>query len=159
MLRITKLTDYAIVVLAHLVNGHSSGGVSTARDLSKRSGLPGPTVGKILKELARGDVVVSQRGLTGGYRLAREPESISIADIVRAVEGPIALTDCNRSDSDACGYHGACPVEDNWLRINHAIFNALAAISLAEMAKPLSPKLIRLSAKRSSGQSPQSIPS
>jgi FeS assembly SUF system regulator len=148
MLRITKLTDYAIVVLAHLVKDGSEG-VSTAKDLAQRSRLPAPTVSKILKELARGQLVVSQRGLQGGYRLGRPPSEISIADIVRAVEGPIAVTDCNRGSREACDYTGACPVEDNWLKINDAIFSALSAISLAEMAQPLTPQLIKLTARQS----------
>jgi FeS assembly SUF system regulator len=149
MLRITKLTDYAIVVLAHLSSSQApEGNVSTARDLAERSGLPGPTVSKLLKELARGGLVNSQRGLQGGYRLARDPNAISVAEIVRAVEGPIALTDCNK-EHEACGYAGACLVEENWVRINEAVFKALTNISLAEMARPLSPQLVRLSQKRS----------
>jgi FeS assembly SUF system regulator len=154
MLRISKLTDYAIVVMAHLATDRTGvGGVSTARDLARRSGLPGPTVSKLLKELARSDLVQSQRGLMGGYRLARDADSISVADIVRAVEGPIALTECNRvADEGSCDYAGACPVEENWSKINGAIFGALSAISLSEMARSTEPKLVTLSLKRPEAQ-------
>lgn len=150
MLRITKLTDYAIVVLAQLAEvPPGEEGVSTARALAERTNLPGPTVSKILKELARSGLVASQRGLTGGYRLARAAHDINVAEIVRAVEGPIALTDCNRHEPEpSCGYAGACPVEGNWVRINEAIFHALAAISLADMARPMAPQLIRLTSRR-----------
>ena len=149
MLRITKLTDYAIVVLAQLAQAPSADeAVSTARDLARRTSIPGPTVSKILKELAHARLVVSQRGLLGGYRLARTASDISIADVVRAVEGPIALTDCNREEPEACGYAGACPVEANWIKINEAIFSALAAISLAQMTRPITPQLIHLGLKR-----------
>ncbi|HEY3237777.1 MAG TPA: SUF system Fe-S cluster assembly regulator [Polyangiaceae bacterium] len=149
MLRITKLADYAIVVLSHLsAEQQGSSEKSTARNLSHRSGLPQPTVSKLLKELARSGLVVSERGLLGGYRLARDANAITVADIVHAVEGPIALTECNLSEPEACGYAGACPVEANWIRINDAIVRALGSISLAEMAKPFSPPLVRLSTKR-----------
>lgn len=147
MLRITKLTDYAIVVLAHLVQSNAPElGVSTARELATRSQLPVPTVSKILKELARAGVVESQRGLSGGYRLARPPSEISVADIVKAVEGPIAVTACSR-DSESCDHTGHCPVESNWLKINQAISDALASITLEEMSRPLPPRLIQLTTK------------
>jgi FeS assembly SUF system regulator len=151
MLRITKLTDYAIVVLAQLAEPRPGEEVvSTARALAGRTNLPGPTVSKILKELAHSGLVTSQRGLTGGYRLARAASEINVAEIVRAVEGPIALTDCNRHDEPepSCDYAGACPVEANWVRINEAIFQALTAITLADMARPMAPQLIRLTARR-----------
>jgi FeS assembly SUF system regulator len=152
MLRITKLTDYAIVVLAQLAEGSGGSGeepVSTARALATRTSLPAPTVSKILKELAHSGLVTSQRGLTGGYRLSRSADEISVADIVRAVEGPIALTECNRHEPEpSCGYAGACPVEANWVRINDAIYQALTAITLADMARPMAPQLIRLTARR-----------
>jgi FeS assembly SUF system regulator len=145
MLRITKLTDYAIVVLSHLVTDDAA--VRTARDLADESNLPAPTVSKILKELCKAGLVISQRGLQGGYRLARPASRITVADILHAVEGPLALTDCNRDSPEVCGYAGACPVEANWVRINDAIFRALSEISLQEMARPLSPKLVSLGTK------------
>jgi len=147
MLRITKLTDYAIVVLAHLVQtGSPAVGVSTARALATRSQLPAPTVSKILKELARAGLVQSERGLSGGYRLARPATEISVADVVSAVEGPIAVTECSR-EGDSCDHTGHCPVESNWLKINQAIYGALSSITLEEMSRPLAPRLIQLTSK------------
>jgi FeS assembly SUF system regulator len=146
MLRITKLTDYALVVLAHLSESSDPGGVSTARELAGRSRLPSPTVSKVLKELARVGLVESQRGLAGGYRLARPADAINVADVVRAVEGPIAVTGCSH-EGEGCDHMGRCPVESNWLKINQAILSALSSISLAEMTRPALPQLIQLSAK------------
>ncbi len=150
MLRITKLTDYAIVVLTHLAGGgvDSAHNAHNARDVAERTRIPRPTVSKILKELARGGIVVSQRGVQGGYRLARAPENVSLADIIDAVEGPVALTECSSIEPEACEHAGTCPVEANWLRINQVVRRALAGISLADMAKPLSPPLIHLSRPR-----------
>lgn len=145
MLRITKLTDYAIVVLTQLTNGEGS---HTARGVAERTRIPRPTVSKILKELARGGIVTSQRGVQGGYRLARAAENISIADIIDAVEGPVALTECSSVEPEACEHAGACPVEANWLRINQVVRRALAGISLADMVRPLSPQLIHLTRTR-----------
>jgi len=139
MLRITKLTDYAIVVLTNLA---SATGSSTA--LAERTRIPRPTVSKILKELTRSGIVSSQRGVQGGYQLARSPETISIADIIDAVEGPVALTECSSVEPEACEHAGCCPVEANWLRINQVVRRALGGISLADMTRPLSPQLINL---------------
>jgi FeS assembly SUF system regulator len=141
MLRITKITDYAIVVLTNLAG---SSGSCTARGVAERTRIPRPTVSKILKELTRGGIVTSQRGVQGGYRLARSPGSISIADIIDAVEGPVALTECSSIEPDACEHAGCCPVEANWLRINQVVRGALAGISLADMTRPLSSQLIHL---------------
>src|SRR5262249_15554325 len=91
MLRITKLTDYAVLVLADMVR--AAGAARAARDIAETTRIPQPTVSKVLKLLARGALVVSERGKNGGYRLAREPESISVAEIVDVVEGPIAVTE------------------------------------------------------------------
>ena len=147
MLRITKLSDYAIVVLTHLA-GSSAGGSQTARDVADRTRIPRPTVSKILKELARGGIVVSQRGVQGGYRLARRPEQVNLAEIIDAVEGPLALTECSSVEPEGCEHAGYCPVEANWLRINQVVRSALAGISLADMARPLSPPLIHLTRSR-----------
>jgi FeS assembly SUF system regulator len=147
MLRITKLTDYAIVVLTHLAGGGAET-AHNARDVAERTRIPRPTVSKILKELARGGIVASQRGVQGGYRLARVPSSISLANIIDAVEGPVALTECSSVEPEACEHAGTCPVEANWLRINQVVRRALAGISLADMARPLSPPLIHLSRPR-----------
>jgi FeS assembly SUF system regulator len=142
MLRITKLTDYAIVVLTNLAGQQSC--TCTARGVADATGLPLPSVSKILKSLARAGVVRSERGALGGYRLAREPSSVCVADIINAVEGPISLTECTTQRPDGCEYAGACALESTWARINDAVRRALEDISLADIAVPAAPQLIQL---------------
>lgn len=158
MLRITKLTDYAIVLLAQLSPGReASGSAHPTRELASRTGLPQPTASKILKDLARAGIVVSQRGVQGGYRLARSPEAISVADIIDAVDGPIALTECSTGEPDSCALTGACSVEASWIRINDVVRSALSGISLAEMARPSTPQLVHLRRSRPSGSQPEKL--
>ena len=132
MLRITKLTDYAVVLLTRMA-ARPDGASHTARELSAFARIPQPTVSKILKDLAHGGVLASQRGVSGGFRLARPARDISVADVIDAVEGPIAITECTNDDAPACEHVGSCPTESSWLRINDVVRRALAAISLASM--------------------------
>jgi FeS assembly SUF system regulator len=136
MLRMTKLTDYGMVLLMYM-SLQDEGAVFTARDLSAATRLPLPMVSKILKALARGDVLLSHRGVKGGYSLARNPQETSVADIISALEGPIALTECIGETPSTCEIELLCPVRSNWQRINQAVLEALEGISLAEMARPL----------------------
>jgi FeS assembly SUF system regulator len=133
MLRVSKLTDYATVVLTCLVA--AGDGVQSAQCLAERARLEVPTVSKLLKQLGQAGLVVSSRGINGGYRLARPPERISIADIVTAMEGPIGMTECSAT-AGSCGHETHCGVRVNWQRINVAIADALASVSLADMVKP-----------------------
>jgi FeS assembly SUF system regulator len=143
MLRITKMTDYAVLVLSDLA-GPRAGAAWAAPDLAARTRIPQPTVSKVLKLLARGGLVVSERGKNGGYRLARSAESISVADIVDTVEGPIAVTECSTVQRGCCDLEGHCPTETNWIRINDAIRQTLRGITLADMVQPNLPILIPL---------------
>ena len=145
MLRITKLTDYAVVVLADMVLAPVElADARAARGVSERTRIPQPTVSKVLKQLARAGLVISERGKHGGYRLARPAHDITIADIIDAVEGPIGLTECSTDPSGICELEGNCPLEANWVRINVAIRRALQDITLEDMAKPLEPGLVQL---------------
>jgi len=142
MLRITKLTDYAVLVLSDMAR---SGDARAARDVADTTHIPQPTVSKVLKLLARAGLAESERGKNGGYRLARAAESISVADIVDAVEGPIAVTECSSASGRAsCDLEGHCPVESNWGRINDAIHQVLKGIMLSDMVRPNLPVLIPL---------------
>jgi FeS assembly SUF system regulator len=136
MIRIAKLTDYAIVLLAHMAR-NTEQTVHATRDLAASSGLPMPTVRKVLKALSRGGLVVSQRGAQGGYGLAKAPRSISITAIIGAMEGPVALTECSTDCQGACEIERACPVRSNWQTINELVRRSLANITLADMAIPL----------------------
>ena len=132
MLRVSKLTDYATVVLTFLAAGDD---MMSAQALAERARLELPTVSKLLKQLAQAGLVASTRGINGGYRLVRAPERISIADIVTAMEGPIGMTECS-AHAGMCGHEPHCGVRVNWQRINQAIAGALANVTLADMLHP-----------------------
>lgn len=132
MLRVSKLTDYATVVMACLAD--AGDGVQSAQALAERAHLELPTVSKLLKQLAQAELVVSTRGINGGYRLARAPASITIADIVTAMEGPIGMTECS-VHAGICDHESHCGVRVNWRRISQAIAAALESVTLADMIK------------------------
>src|SRR4249920_1899398 len=132
MLRVSKLTDYATVVMTCLAAGE---GVMSAQALAERARLELPTVSKLLKQLAQAGLVASTRGINGGYRLARAAERITIADIVTAMEGPIGMTEFS-AHAGLCDHEPHCGVRVNWQRINQAIAQALADVTVADMVKP-----------------------
>jgi FeS assembly SUF system regulator len=134
MIRVSKLADYGIDLLAHF-SAARPGTVRAARDLAAESQIPLPTVSKILKALAREGLLVSHRGVAGGYALARPADRISVAEAIAALDGPIALTECLGADS-TCGHEGVCSIRTNWERINTVIREALSGLSIAEMARP-----------------------
>ena len=136
MLRISKLTDYGTVVLAQLAGDPAA--VSSAADVATATGIAVPTVSKLLKSLARADLVTSTRGVNGGYRLSRAPHDISAADVIDALEGPVSITECSASDS-ACDYESVCSVGNSWQRINVAIRKALEEVSLVDLLRANSP--------------------
>ena len=118
MLRISKLTDYATVILGLLAADPTR--QQTAAEIAERTQVAAPTVSKLLKQLQRAQLVTSARGLHGGYRLARPAEQISAAAILDALEGPVALTECAGEHSH-CGIEGTCSVGGAWQRVNRAI--------------------------------------
>jgi FeS assembly SUF system regulator len=136
MLRLTKLSDYAIVVMTHLA-ADPDRARANAKDVAAEAHLPAPMVSKVLKALARRGLLVSQRGSAGGYVLARPAAEISVADIIEALDGPLALAQCCEVQPESCDHQPVCPVTGHWHRINTAIWGALKGIRLAEMASPL----------------------
>ncbi len=132
MLRLSKLTDYAVVVLVRL---SGSEGVQTSPCIAAAIGIPEPTVAKVLKALAGSGLVASQRGAHGGYRLMRPLGAIPIADVIAAIDGPIALTACVDGGA-GCEAEWICPVRGRWDPVNEAIQQALSAITLADMQAP-----------------------
>ncbi|MEZ5332176.1 MAG: SUF system Fe-S cluster assembly regulator [Thermoanaerobaculia bacterium] len=144
MIRMTKQADYGIVLLTRLAA--APGRLFSACELADETQLPQPTVSKILKILAREGLLASQRGVKGGYVLEREPAEISVADVISALEGPIAITECVDDNPGLCSQEAFCPVRGNWHRINDAIRRALSAITLAEMTQPLPRDLVSLGA-------------
>ncbi|MFM1885283.1 MAG: hypothetical protein RL026_440 [Pseudomonadota bacterium] len=132
MLRIGKLTDYATVLLAALAGEPDR--QQTATELAERTGVASPTVSKLLKQLQRAGLVLSSRGLHGGYRLARPAAQISAAAILEALEGPPRLTDCAGSDHDRCDLEATCRVGSAWQRLNRAIHQSLQDVTLSDLA-------------------------
>lgn len=130
MLRISKLTDYGTVVLAHLAGDPEA--VCSAADVATATGIAPPTVSKLLKSLARADLVSSTRGANGGYQLTRKPDDISAADVIDALEGPVSITECSATDSH-CDFEQVCSVGSSWKRINVAIRHALEDVSLIDL--------------------------
>lgn len=138
MIRLSKLSDYAIVLASYLAREHGHRTSCTARELAERAALPLPTVGKILKALCRKGLLISHRGARGGYSLARAPETISVVDIIEAVDGPIALTQCSSAAAPgSCELQQMCPVRGNWQIINQAVAKALTQLTLLDMTTPL----------------------
>ncbi len=134
MIKLSRMADYGVVLMTQLAR--ASGTVTTAADLSATCALPLPTVSKLLKQLAQEGLLSSHRGTKGGYALARAADDISMADIIGAVEGPIALTDCIEADGTICEIEALCPTRTNWRRINDVLTEALDGVSLTEMARP-----------------------
>jgi len=131
MLRISRLTDYATVLLATLAGEPQR--VQTATSLAEQTRIAAPTVSKLLKQLQRAGLVTSTRGLHGGYQLARPAAQISAAAILDALEGPVALTDCSVGHGQ-CEIEATCRVGRVWQRLNLAIRRALYEVSLAQLA-------------------------
>ena len=138
MFRMSRETDYGIVLLARIA-GETGREPVTARDLAFDSRLTLPMVSKILKRLARARLLSSQRGVKGGYRLARPASEISVADIIAALDGPIALTICIEQTPGECAHETLCSVRHNWQVINRRVMETLSAISLAEMTDTVHP--------------------
>jgi FeS assembly SUF system regulator len=134
MFKLGKMTDYGTVVMTALAAAPDA--LRNAQELAQLTHLAPPTVSKLLKQLVRGGLVESSRGARGGYRLARPPASITVADVVAAFEGPIALTRCAEHHS-SCAIESSCGVRGNWRLINGAIRQALEAVTLEAMAAPL----------------------
>jgi FeS assembly SUF system regulator len=142
MLRMSKLTDYATVVMTYLAR--HSGRIHAANEIAAEVHLASPTVTKVLKMLAREGLLMSQRGTKGGYSLAREATRISIAEIIQAMEGPIGLTECGSSPG-LCTQESSCSIRGNWQIINEAVLQALGTVSLAQLAVPPQPVRLNLS--------------
>ena len=132
MLRLSRLTDYGVVVLARLGEGDAP--LHSAPGLATRTGLPEPTVAKVLKILAQAGMVEGLRGARGGYRLAQPLAHIPLSEVITAFDGPIALTACVDGGNGQCESEHLCPVRGRWDPVNDAIRGALEKITVAELA-------------------------
>lgn len=134
MFRINKLTDYAVVLLVDMARTNR---VRAAHQIAAETGVPMPTVAKVMKALVRAGLVRSTRGANGGYHLARRAEHIPVADMIEAVEGPISVTACVESAEESCEREMFCPMAGHWNRVNGAVRAALEGITLADMARDI----------------------
>ncbi|MFA7664528.1 MAG: SUF system Fe-S cluster assembly regulator [Burkholderiaceae bacterium] len=135
MLRVSRLTDYGTMIMSHMARSPDQ--LFSAADLAATLGLGAPTVAKVLKVLARGELVNGVRGLRGGYALARSPEQITVADIVDVLEErPFGLTECSTVDG-LCDIEDVCGVRANWRLISDIVRRGLESVTLAEMARPM----------------------
>ena len=135
MIRLSRLADYGLVLMGRMAIQPAT--VHTALGLSEDTQLPMPTVAKLLVRLTQGGLLISHRGAKGGYELARAPSAMTVADIVVAVDGPIALTQCLEHGAGPCDVEPICPTRRGWNRLNEAVKHALAEVSLAELVQPL----------------------
>ena len=132
MLRISKLTDYAILIMVELTR---VGEMLSAHALAERIGVEVPTASKVLKLLAGSGLLESFRGANGGYRVSRRAGDISVAEVIAAIEGPIAMTECSIEEG-LCSQEDSCELRGNWQRISLAVADALQRVTLAEMGAP-----------------------
>lgn len=155
MMKLGKLTDYAIAVMAQLARhaaaapAGADGVALSAAALSADTGVPEPTVAKVLKTLSRGQLLDSARGVSGGYRLARDARQITVAEIIEVMDGPIAIVSCvdtANGEEGGCTVAHRCGVRSKWAPVNDAIRAALTAVTLADMAMPSCAKIPQASA-------------
>jgi len=142
MIRLGKLTDYGLVLMTRIAQHHDHA-QHTARDLAMESRLPLPTVSKLLKLLLQGGVLVSHRGVKGGYSLARAADAISLAEIVTILEGPIALTECSTDVTGLCDLEPSCPIMRNQRVISQVIRGALEKVMLSDLIQPMQLTVIK----------------
>jgi FeS assembly SUF system regulator len=132
MLRLSNLADYAVVVMTAAARASERDRPLSASEVAALTGVPAPTVAKLLGQLGRAGILHSQRGVAGGFSLARPASEISLADIVEAIDGPIALTHCAQGATD-CDLADCCPVRPHWEPVNRAVRLALADVRLADL--------------------------
>lgn len=135
MIKLSKLSDYAIVVLSRLAA--ERGEVITTSMLSIETGIPEPTVSKVLKLLSKQKIVLSVRGANGGYKMERAPTDITVTELITALEGPIALTTCLEPAHNDCMIDALCPLKGGWSKVNMAVKSALDKVALADLLIPV----------------------
>jgi FeS assembly SUF system regulator len=144
MVRLGKLTDYGLVLMTCMARGYASpvhdspaSSLRTARDLAAESNLPISTVSKLLKHLLQSGLLTSHRGTKGGYLLARDPHEISVLEVIAAIEGKMALTECSTDVSGLCQIELCCPIKTNQRIINQAVRGVLERVMLSDLANPM----------------------
>jgi len=136
MIRLGKMTDYGLVLMSQIARRPRKE-LHTARDLAVECHLPLPTVSKLLKRLLASGLLASHRGIKGGYSLAREPNLISLAEMISALEGPLALTECSTEVVGLCDLESSCPIKNNQRIISQVLRGALEKVMLSDLIRPL----------------------
>jgi FeS assembly SUF system regulator len=137
MLRLSKKADYALIAMKHLALREGRGS-SSAREIAEEYAIPVELMAKVLQRLARRGLLSSQQGTRGGYQLARTSRSISVADVIQAIDGPLTVTACS-AHNERCGQFAKCNVRDPLWKIRERIVTALATCSVSEMAAESGP--------------------
>jgi len=135
MFRLSKMTDYGVVVLGQLAG--QRGRLLSAPEVAEATGLANATVSQVLKTLATAGLVTSHRGARGGYELAREPQAVTVRELVVAFEGPLAVTACVEGAEDNCAVESLCLMAGGWEQVNTAIRAALDSVTLADLLRPI----------------------
>lgn len=156
MIRLGKLTDYGLVLMSQMARQPLTQ-LHTARDLAVECHLPLPTVSKLLKRLLRGGLLASHRGIKGGYSIAREPHLISLAEIISALEGPLAFTECSTEIAGLCDLEPSCPIKNNQRIISQVLRGALEKVTLSDLIQPM--RLIAIRDRRGNLVPTVSVPS
>lgn len=130
MLRLSKKADYALIAITHLT---LKSGSSSAREIAEQFDIPVELLAKVLQRMTRRGLLTSQQGTRGGYQLARAASGISIADVIQAIDGPVAVTACS-SHAERCGQFAKCNVRDPLWKIREIIVSALMATTVSELA-------------------------
>ena len=134
MLKVNKLTDYATVILSYMASKPTH--TYSALDITSAVNINQPTVSKVLKHLTQEGLVISHRGVSGGYHLASDPKVISVAQVIRAMEGQLGMTECS-IEPGLCELESTCALRTNWQKISNAVLIALESVSIADMQQPM----------------------
>jgi FeS assembly SUF system regulator len=134
MIRLSRLADYGVVLMTHIASAQPV--PHSAQSVARATAIPLPTASKLLSSLASAGLLAAMRGVKGGYRLARRPEEISVADIVGAIDGPIALTHCIERGPGHCELEALCPSRTGWEVLNRSVRRAFEDVSLAHLLTP-----------------------
>lgn len=132
MIKLGKMTDYAVVILSEIARAGQDNVVKVS-SLVETTGLSKTTIAKLTKILVKGKILTSSRGMLGGYALAMPPHEITMKDVITAVEGPVALTSCLDHTSTNCLIQNVCQVRGNWEKVNNEIIESLQRVTIADM--------------------------
>ena len=132
-MRLSNMADYAVVVMS-AASRHCGGLRTSATELSGETGIALPTVQKLVSILTKGGLLRSARGAGGGIQLGRPAAAITLADIIEAVEGPIAMTNCINATTCNCAIEPDCTMKPHWAIVNHAVRSALSDVSLSSLS-------------------------